>query len=381
MSGSSKNFDAKVQDLRREHSGCTNMMPLQTGGLLTEAAKQAVIEFGDGYSVCDFCSGDLHELRKPPVVEFVREVLPPFLGCEVAALTYGARDGIFAVMHSVCEEGDAVLADANHHYSTLVAAERASLHMVTVPNSGPPEYTVDVEQYVPLIEEHRPSLLVLTYPDGNYGNLPDARRLGEIAREHGVPYLVNAAYAIGRMPINMEALGADFIVGSGHKSMASLGPSGVLGMAQRWESCVLRRSAAYENKMIELLGCTLRGAPLVTLMASFPEVRARTEGWTDQVEKAQWFSTEMESLGFVQHGEKPHRHDLLHFETPSLYQISKRVRQRGYFLYKELKERRVWGPQPGLARGFKVSTFAATTEELRGVVGVFRDILNKYGAS
>ncbi|MFW6150005.1 MAG: O-phospho-L-seryl-tRNA:Cys-tRNA synthase [Chloroflexota bacterium] len=373
-------FDLKVCNLRREHSGCTNIMPLQTGGLLTEAAKRAVLEFGDGYSVCDFCSGDLHHLRKPPVTEFVHEVLPAFLGCEVAALTYGARDGVFAVMHSVCRQGDTVLVDGNYHYSTMMAAERAGLQVVTVPESGPPEHTVDLEEYVPLIERHRPSLVILTHPDGHYGNLPDARRLGEIAREHRVPYLVNAAYAIGRMPVNMEGLGADFIVGSGHKSMASLGPSGVLGMARRWESCVLRRSSVYDNKMVELLGCTLRGAPLVTLMASFPEVRDRTETWNDQVAKARWFSTEMEALGFTQHGEKPHRHDLLHFETPSLYQISRRVRQRGYFLHKELRERRVWGPQPGLTRGFKVSTFAAGREQLQDVVAAFRDILDKYGA-
>lgn len=377
MSKSLQKFRHEVGELRREHRNCINIMPLQTGGILTEAARQAVLEFGDGYSVCDFCSGDLHELRNPPVFEFVREVLPSFLGCDVAALTYGARDGIFAVMHSVARAGDTVLVDGNRHYSTAVAAERAGLQVVKVPHSGPPEFAVDVEQYGALIQQHRPSLLVLTYPDGNYGNLPDAKRVGEIAQENDVPYLINAAYAVGRMPINMEALGADFIVGSGHKSMASLGPSGVLGMKQKWEGCVLRRSAAYENKVVELLGCSLRGAPLVTLMASFPEVQARIKDWHAQVEKARWFSAAMEGLGFAQSGEKPHRHDLLHFETPSLYEISKRVRQRGYFLYRGLKERNIWGPQPGLARRFKVSTFASTREQLQLVVDAFREILEE----
>ncbi|GAG45862.1 unnamed protein product, partial [marine sediment metagenome] len=42
--------------------------------------------------------------------------------------------------------------------------------------------------------------------------------------------------------------------------------------------------------------------------------------------KAQWFSSELQKLGFKQLGETPHRHDLLHFETPTLYDISKHVR-------------------------------------------------------
>jgi Sep-tRNA:Cys-tRNA synthetase len=61
-----------------------------------------------------------------------------------------------------------------------------------------------------------------------------------------------------------------------------------------------------------------------------------------------------------------------------LYEISKRVRERGYFLYKELDDRGIWGPQPGLARSFKLSTFAASKEQLSFVVDSFKSILSKY---
>ena len=142
---------------------------------------------------------------------------------------------------------------------------------------------------------------------------------------------------------------------------------------------VLRKSKAHDNKEVECLGCTLRGVPLVTLMASFPQVEERVGHWDEQVSKAQWFSAELEKLGFKQLGEKPHRHDLLAFETPMLYDISKRVRDRGYFLYKELKTRGIWGLQPGMTRTVKVSTFAADKEQLGFVVDSFRAILAKYG--
>jgi Sep-tRNA:Cys-tRNA synthetase len=176
----------------------------------------------------------------------------------------------------------------------------------------------------------------------------------------------------------MKEIGADFIIGSGHKSMASAGPAGVMGMKKKWEDIVLRKSGKYRNKDIELLGCSIRGVPLITLMASFPYVKERVQHWDEQVSKAQWFSAELEKLGFPQLGEKPHRHDLLHFDTPALYEISKGVREKGYFVYKELKERGIWGPQPGLAKSFKVSTFAVDRQQLDYVIDSFKAILSKY---
>ncbi len=368
----------KLANLRRQHKGLINLMPLQTGGMLTDAAKEALMEFGDGYSVCDFCQGSLCNITNPPIRDFVQELLPQFLGCDVATIAHGAREAKFMVIHSLARTGDSILVDANRHYTTIVAAERVGLNVIEVPHFGPPEFRVDVNEYAALIKKHAPKLILLTYPDGNYGNLPEAGRLGEIAQEYNIPYILNGAYDVGRMPVSMEMIGADFIIGSGHKSMASAGPVGVLGMNRKWEEIVLKKSDTYSNKEIELLGCSTRGVPLITLMASFPYVKERINHWDEQVSKAQWFSAELEKLGFKQLGEKPHKHDLLHFDTPVLYDISKRVRERGYFLYKELKERGIWGPQPGLARSFKLSTFAADRQQLGFVIDSFKAILNKY---
>src|SRR4030042_5468997 len=211
----------KLSRLRREHKGLINLMPLQTGGMLTEAAREALAEFGDGYSVCDFCEGSLCNVTNPPIREFVQELLPHFLGCEVATITHGAREAKFMVMHSLAKPGDSILVDANSHYTTFVAAERVGLNVIEVPNSGHPEFRVDVNEYAARIKQHTPKLILLTYPDGNYGNLPDARRLGEIAQEYNIPCILNGAYAVGRMPISMDEMAADFIFGSGHKSMGA----------------------------------------------------------------------------------------------------------------------------------------------------------------
>ena len=52
-----------------------NIDPLQTGGKLTEDARKALLEWGDGYSVCDFWWCVLDLVKKPPIEEFVHTAL------------------------------------------------------------------------------------------------------------------------------------------------------------------------------------------------------------------------------------------------------------------------------------------------------------------
>jgi Sep-tRNA:Cys-tRNA synthetase len=368
----------KYGNLAREHKDFINLNPLQTAGKLTQAAEKALVEFGDGYSVCDYCNGQLDRIKNPPVFEFIHKDLPGFLGCDVARVTHGAREGKFMVMHALAKPGDVIIVDRNRHYSTDVVAERVGLKIVKVPNSGDPERLIKVEDYIPLIEKHKPALILLTYPDGELGNLPDAKRLGEIAKEHGVPYLLNAAYAVGRMPVNMNGIGADFVVGSGHKSMAASGPIGVLGMRKEWTGKILQESPDHPGKEIECLGCTVRGAPLITLMASFPYVVERVRHWDEEVKKARWFSEQLEVLGLVQVGEKPHNHDLMKFETEIFYEISKFHPKKRAFLYEELKDNGIRGLKQGRTKSMKISTYGTPKADLKKVIDVFEGIVDSY---
>lgn len=374
----------ELSNIRRETKGMINVDPLQVGGILTKEAKQALVEWGDGYSVCDFCQGKLDEIKTPPVYDLVHKMLPEFIDADIVRVTGGAREGMFMVMDAIAKPGDWIIVDKNAHYTTYVSAERARLRIKEAPNSGHPAYKIDPEGYETAIKEikkedknARISMLFLTWPDGNYGNYPDAQAVAKIAKENGIPFFLNAAYSIGRRPVKMNQIGADFIVGSGHKSMASAGPIGVLGLKKEWEGKVLKRSSRFKNKELEMLGCTARGVALMTLMASFPTVYKRVEEWPKQVEKARWFSSELENLEIRQLGEKPHNHDLMFFESQRLYDISQTHRRGRYFLYDEMKKRNIWGIKPGLTKHFKLSTFAASKSELEEVVKAFKEIVTR----
>lgn len=360
-----------------------NLDPLQRGGILTPEAKQALMEWGDGYSICDFCAGAMDRIKNPPIEEFVHGALPEFLGIDEVRITHGAREGKFAAMHALCEKGDCVIVDGNAHYTTILAAERANLNIEYAATSPEPDYSVAAGSYAAAIErayEHKGNvgLAVLTYPDGNYGNLADAKGVAEVCHDYGVPLLLNGAYSVGRMPILARELGADIIVGSGHKSMASSGPVGVLGASEELARAIFRASPTKKNKEVELLGCTVRGAPLLTMMASFPAVVERVKRWEEEVEKARWFSAGLEKLGLEQQGDRPHNHDLMFFKADNLYEISKTAKKGRYFLYHDLKDRGICGIKPGLTRQFKLSTYQLSRGELERVLKAFEEIIGQF---
>ncbi|MBO4302484.1 O-phospho-L-seryl-tRNA:Cys-tRNA synthase [Methanosarcinaceae archaeon] len=375
--------------IKRDANDFINIDPLQTAGKLTPEAKETLLEWGDGYSVCDFCGGILDMIKKPPIEEFVHKALPEFLGTDDARVTNGARESKFIVFNALGKEdkGGYVVMDGLAHYSSKVAAERAGLDIVFTKKPEAPLYNIEPQDYVDAIEKgiaeygKKPAVVQLTYPDGNYGNLADVKEISKIVHEYDVPFLVNGAYAVGRMPVNAKDMGADFIVGSGHKSMSACGPVGVLGVNGDYADILFRKSQYSKIKEVELLGCTSRGAPVMTLMASFPEVVRRTqpENWEAEVDKARRFIDRLESTGkLTLFGQRPHAHDLMFFESEGFYNISQRVKDGRFFLYKELKKAKIHGIKTGLTRNFKISTYGVSQENLDVVADTFEDILKKY---
>jgi len=74
----------KYEGMRRDFSEeeYVNLQPIQRGGVLTEEARRAMLEFGDGYSVCDWCppkTARLDMIEDPPICQFYGD-LAEFLG-------------------------------------------------------------------------------------------------------------------------------------------------------------------------------------------------------------------------------------------------------------------------------------------------------------
>ena len=373
-----------------------NLQPIQRGGILTEEARRAILEFGDGYSTCDWCppkTARLDMITNPPIQQFYAD-LAEFLGMDTARVVTRCREGKFIAFRMLGKPGDYLVLDSLSHYSTYIAAEMAELRVKEVPNSGEPEYRVDLNAYAAKIEEVKketgklPAAVLLTHVDYMYGNLNDAKVVGRIAKEYNIPFILNCAYSAGIIPLDGTEMGADIITGSGHKSWAASAPTGILAMGQSLNDKILARpkiegdltKRKFVQKELALLGCTVMGAPLITLMASFPEVVKRVDRWEEELEKIRFLVSELEKIeGVRQRGIRPKQHTLTHFETESFFKISETHKRRGYFLYDELRKRKIVGIQPGLTKHFKLNTYGLTWDQVKYVRDAFFEIALKYG--
>jgi len=392
----------RYTNLTREFTkpGYINLNPIQRGGVLTEEARRAILEFGDGYSVCDWCPAKtprLDMIERPPIKQFLED-MARFLGMDVVRIVTRCREAKFITFlmlarHRGVKDGYVVI-DSLAHYSTYLAAELAGLRIKEVPNSGYPEYRVDLDVYAEKIEEVKretgeyPVAVLLTHVDYQYGNLNDAKKVARIAHDYDVPFVLNAAYTAGLMPINGKELEVDVLVGSGHKSWAASAPTGILAMTEEMAKIILARSKivgdwsgrSFPQKELALLGCTVMGAPIVSLMASFPHVVERVKRWSEEVEKARYLVEQMERIeGTRQLGVKPKEHTLIHIESEGFFKISQKHKRKGYFLYHELKKKKIVGIQPGMTKHFKLNTYGLSWDEVKYVANAFIEIAEKYG--
>jgi cysteine desulfurase family protein len=67
-------------------------------------------------------------------------------------------------------------------------------------------------------------LIAVTHVSNVTGTIQPIRRIGQIAREAGIPFIVDAAQSAGHVPIDVQADGIDLLAAPGHKAL--LGPLG-----------------------------------------------------------------------------------------------------------------------------------------------------------
>lgn len=122
--------------------------------------------------------------------------------------------------------GDAIVTTqdeyASHQIMYLSLARRRGVRVVRVPDLE--EGGVDPDALAGVLARERPVLVSLSWIPTNSGLVQPAAAVGRLCREHGVPYLVDACQAVGQMPVDVHALGCDYLAASGRKFLR--GPRG-----------------------------------------------------------------------------------------------------------------------------------------------------------
>jgi cysteine desulfurase/selenocysteine lyase len=110
------------------------------------------------------------------------------------------------------------------HHSNLVpwqlAARDRGLSLSFLPFG--PEGTLEL-QNLEKAAGPRLGLIAVSLVSNVLGTINDLSRITAFARERGVPVLVDAAQAVGHLPVDVRSLDCDFLAFSGHKMYAPMG--------------------------------------------------------------------------------------------------------------------------------------------------------------
>ena len=197
---------------------------------VVDAVVRAMTSFGN-------CARGTHEgaLAAARTIYDARCKAAALFGCPRAdhvAFTANSTEALNIAINGLIRAGDHVISTDLEHNSVLRPLYRlrdergVSLDFVPADRQGRIDYA-DFERLL------RPNTraIVCTHASNLTGNAVDLARVGGLARERGVLFLVDASQSAGVLPIDMERMHIDMLCFTGHKSL--MGPQGTGGLCLR----------------------------------------------------------------------------------------------------------------------------------------------------
>ena len=153
----------------------------------------------------------------------------------------GTTDGINLVAHSYARqhlgEGDEIIISTMEHHSNIipwqVLCQEKGAHLRVIPISDAGELLMD--EYESLLSS-RTKLVAITHVSNVLGTVNPIKQIVEMAHSQGVSVLVDGAQATPHMPVDVQKLGCDFYVFSGHKIYGPTGIGVLYGKAELLEA-------------------------------------------------------------------------------------------------------------------------------------------------
>ena len=209
--------------------------------------------------------------------EKLREVYPlaaQLLHCQVGnvALASSATDAYARALSAVrFREGNVILTTNDDYISNQFAflslQKRFGIRVVRAddyPGGG-----VIPDHLIELARKLRPVVIAVTHVPTNSGRIQPVEAFGEVAREVGAWYLVDACQSVGQMDVDAVAIGADFLSLTGRKFLRGPRGTGLLYVSDR----VL-------DAGLEPLFIDMRGADWMSADTYLPQATAqRFEQW------------------------------------------------------------------------------------------------------
>ncbi|HEX6615622.1 MAG TPA: aminotransferase class V-fold PLP-dependent enzyme [Gemmatimonadales bacterium] len=214
---------------RADTPGCAERVHLNNAGaaLVPEPVRRAI---RDHLDLEDGLGGYEAAEARADALGHAAEAVGRLLGTERRNIAFVQNStAAFAQALSAFDlaAGDVILTSradyASNQIMYLSLARRRGVQVVRAPDL--PEGGIDPDAVRDLVRRRRPALVALTWVPTNSGLVQDVAAVGETCRAAGVPYLVDACQAVGQLPIDVGAIGCDFLAGTARKFLR--GPRGI----------------------------------------------------------------------------------------------------------------------------------------------------------
>ncbi|MBL6964917.1 MAG: cysteine desulfurase [Anaerolineales bacterium] len=205
-------------------STATSQKPLQVIAAMDEFYRRSNANIHRG----------IHALAEESTAayESARERIAAFIGAATpreVIFTRNTTESINLVTQSWgranLNPGDVVILTEMEHHSNLVPwqmlAQERSLRLEFIPVTG--DGLLDLDEYARLLTLD-PKMVAFTHMSNVLGTINPATEIIRMAHEIGALTLVDGAQSVPHLPVDVQALDADFVAFSAHKM---LGPSGI----------------------------------------------------------------------------------------------------------------------------------------------------------
>jgi cysteine desulfurase / selenocysteine lyase len=135
------------------------------------------------------------------------------------------------------DRGDViVLTEMEHHanlvpWQLLVQERDGDLEFIPITDDG--ILRLDVFE---VLLRLKPKLVAFTHVSNTLGTINQVRDMVELAHEAGALVLIDGAQAVPHVPVDVQELGADFYVFSGHKMLGPMGSGALWGRRELLEA-------------------------------------------------------------------------------------------------------------------------------------------------